>query len=152
LGDFYAAQGDIENALSNYYKLKENCSSPMNIIDMCFKIIKSYATNLRISNRICVNYIAKADKTPNISDNTIVCQIRCAYALVYLEEQKYTQAAHNFILASGDINNSFASVISASDVAIYGALCALATFDRCDIKNEVHFSLYFYYSGMIMNS
>ena len=137
MGDFYAAQGDIESALKTYYKLKENCTSPLNVIDMCFKIIKIYASNLKISSAI--NYIAKAEKTTNIS-STIQSQIACSNALVFLEEQKYKTAAHFFISSSAEIFNSFADVISASDIAIYASLCALATFERADLKSNVLFS------------
>lgn len=38
---------------------------------------------------------------------------------------------------SADLGNSYNDVIAAQDVALYGGLCALASFDRAELKRSV---------------
>lgn len=53
-----------------------------------------------------------------------------ANALVHLAEGKYYDAAKLFASVSLDLTNQFSSVLSAEDLAMYGALLGLATLDR----------------------
>lgn len=38
---------------------------------------------------------------------------------------------------SPELSNHYSDVLAAQDVALYGGLCALASFDRSEIKNNV---------------
>eukprot|EP00798_Chlamydomonas_sp_ICE-L_P013423 gene13423-19280_t len=40
-------------------------------------------------------------------------------------------------MVSAELGNEYSDVIAAQDVALYGALCALATFDRSELKTKV---------------
>jgi COP9 signalosome complex subunit 1 len=46
-------------------------------------------------------------------------------------------AARKFLETTIDIGESFNDVVAATDVAIYGGLTALATFDRPELKKKV---------------
>lgn len=53
-----------------------------------------------------------------------------------LAARKYKQAAKCFLLASFD-HCDFPELLSPSNVAVYGGLCALATFDRQELQRNV---------------
>ncbi|XP_059990033.1 COP9 signalosome complex subunit 1 isoform X4 [Lagenorhynchus albirostris] len=59
-----------------------------------------------------------------------------APGLAELAARKYKQAAKCFLLASFD-HCDFPELLSPSNVAVYGGLCALATFDRQELQRNV---------------
>ncbi|WOL00110.1 COP9 signalosome complex subunit 1-like isoform X2 [Canna indica] len=57
--------------------------------------------------------------------------------LASLEKKKYELAAKKFLETSPELGNKYSDVIAPEDVALYGGLCALASFDRTELKNKV---------------
>lgn len=49
----------------------------------------------------------------------------------------YTQAARKFVDVSPELGSSFDGVVAPEDIAVYGGLCALATFSRSEMKRRV---------------
>lgn len=47
------------------------------------------------------------------------------------------QAARKFVDVSADLGSSFDGVVAPEDIAVYGGLCALATFSREEMKRKV---------------
>lgn len=47
------------------------------------------------------------------------------------------QAARKFVEVSPELGSTFDGVVAPEDVAVYGGLCALATFGREEIKRRV---------------
>ena len=83
----------------------------------------------------------------------VACRLKCAAGLAEMENKRYKSAARYFIQASIDHCN-FPDVsdlvltnykcfvfptqlMSPHDVAVYGGLCALATYDRKDLHDKV---------------
>ena len=65
------------------------------------------------------------------SDDTLFHQkLRAGQALAHLAEGRYHESAKMFTSISPELTNQFNSVISAEDLAMYGALLGLASFDR----------------------
>jgi len=56
--------------------------------------------------------------------------------LAELAGRKYKVAARNFLRTNLDYWDS-SDVMTPNDVAIYGGLCALATFNRLELQNSV---------------
>ena len=83
------------------------------------------------------NYITKAESTPDGNDPALVAQLRVAAGLAYLENKKYKLAARKFLEVPAEHAAVFAEIASAQDVALYGGLCALASFDRTELKSKV---------------
>ena len=69
--------------------------------------------------------------------NLTRAKFTCAAALAYLHFDKYTEAAKHFTSLKTEIGNSYTEVVSQQDVAVYGGLCALATFDREQLKKHI---------------
>ena len=66
----------------------------------------------------------------------------CAHhrASMHLSSHNHGPIADNAALClqvSPELGNSYSDVLAAQDVALYGGLCALASFDRSEIKRHV---------------
>ena len=48
-----------------------------------------------------------------------------------------SQAARKFVEVAPELGSSFDGVVSPEDIAVYGGLCALATFSREEMKRKV---------------
>jgi len=85
-----------------------------------------------------LNYVGRAETTAGIATNKLVeAQLKATAGLAHIENKKYKAAAKKFIETSFELGNKFNDVIAPEDIAIYGSLCALAEFDRRELKTEV---------------
>ncbi|RUS15827.1 hypothetical protein BC937DRAFT_91948 [Endogone sp. FLAS-F59071] len=139
LGDHYYNCGDLPNALKCYSRTRDYCTTAKHIVDMCLNVIK---VSIETSNFAHVqSYVAKAEGAPEVQDKSLVqAKLRCASALAMLDtnnQNKYKQAARMLLETSFEIGSNYNEVISPNDVAIYGGLCALASFDRAELKKQV---------------
>ncbi|KAI5277231.1 COP9 signalosome complex subunit 1 isoform X3 [Manis pentadactyla] len=143
LGDHYLDCGDLSNALKCYSRARDYCTSAKHVINMCLNVIK---VSVYLQNWSHVlSYVSKAESTPEIAEQrgerdsqtqAILTKLKCAAGLAELAARKYKQAAKCFLLASFD-HCDFPELLSPSNVAIYGGLCALATFDRQELQRNV---------------
>lgn len=135
LGDFHYERGDFNTALKCYVRTRDYCTTSKHIIEMCTNVIRA---SLQMGNFTHVaNYITKAESTPDGNDPALVAQLRVAAGLAYLENKKYKLAARKFLEVPAEHAAVFAEIASAQDVALYGGLCALASFDRTELKSKV---------------
>jgi COP9 signalosome complex subunit 1 len=162
LGNFFVSRGDFNSALRSYVRMRDYCSSNQQLLDMCLQVIKvsielgnfahvlSYVSKAEQSlpHAIQQNQVIQGSKTADASqqhdptaipaeERVITAKLNAAAGLAHLDAKKYKQAAKKFIETSFDLGNFFSDVISPYDVAIYGGLCALATYDRPELKRRV---------------
>lgn len=90
--------------------------------------------------------MSKAENAPsgpsgngNLLDGAAAAQLTAAAALVLLQTKQYQAAARKFAACSGDLGDcgaigSGSCVVAAEDVALYGALCGLAEFERDEVQ------------------
>ncbi|XP_063961779.1 COP9 signalosome complex subunit 1-like isoform X1 [Lytechinus pictus] len=140
LGDHYLDQGDLSNALKCYSRARDYCTSPKHIINMCLNVIK---VSIHLQNWSHVlSYVNKAEATPELSEKdtkdnlTVATKLKCAAGLAELATKKYKPAAKYFLQASFD-HCDFPDLMSPNNVAMYGGLCALASFDRQELQKNV---------------
>lgn len=141
LGDHYLDCGDLSNALKCYSRARDYCTSGKHVVNMCLNVIK---VSVYLQNWSHVlSYVAKAEGTPDFSESqakennpVIFTKLRCAAGLAELATRKYKQAAKHFLQASLD-HCDFPELLSPGNVATYGGLCALATFDRPELQKHV---------------
>ncbi|EFJ08729.1 hypothetical protein SELMODRAFT_235966 [Selaginella moellendorffii] len=135
LGDFFYSRGDLQQAFKCYVRTRDYCTTSKHIIAMCLNVI---LVSIELGHFVHVsNYVSKADQTPDIQDPIILAKLKCAAGLAYLESKKYKLAARKFVETNFEIGNNYSEVIAPQDVATYGGLCALASFDRADLKSKV---------------
>lgn len=71
--------------------------------------------------------------SPPLSDHSSSCR-----NLHLLADQTHRmQAASKFVDVSPELGSSFDGVVAPEDMAVYGGLCALATFSREEMKRRV---------------
>lgn len=143
LGDHYLDCGDLSNALKCYSRARDYCTSAKHVINMCLNVIK---VSIYLQNWSHVlSYVNKAEATPHVSEQnkesatkfkSVITRLKCAAGLAELATRKYKSAAKYFLLAGFD-NCDFPELLSPNDVARYGTLCALASFDRHELHKNV---------------
>ncbi|XP_069688022.1 COP9 signalosome complex subunit 1-like [Periplaneta americana] len=144
LGDHYLDCGDLSNALKCYSRARDYCTSGKHVVNMCLNVIK---VSVYLQNWSHVlSYVSKAEATPDYaelhgkdSNQTIQTRLKCAAGLAELATKKYKSAAKHFLVGNFD-HCDFPELLSPSNVAMYGGLCALATFDRHELQKNVIFS------------
>ncbi|BBN13298.1 COP9 signalosome complex subunit 1 [Marchantia polymorpha subsp. ruderalis] len=135
LGDFFYGRGDLQQAFKCYVRTRDYCTTSKHIIAMCLNVI---LVSIELGQFVHVsNYVSKADQTPDVQDPIVLAKLRCAAGLAHLESKKYKLAARKFVDTHFELGNNFTEVIAPQDVATYGGLCALASFDRAELKSKV---------------
>ncbi|KAI9495777.1 26S proteasome subunit RPN7-domain-containing protein [Zychaea mexicana] len=137
IGELYHQCGDLANALKSYVRSRDYCSNSEQLLEMCFRVIQ---VNMDQENYTHVSsYVARAEATPNLPKKDLVqAKLDSCRALVSLHQyEPYVHAANAFMGVSFEMNNTFNAVLSANDVAMYGTLCALASYSRQELRNKV---------------
>ncbi|KAK2164227.1 hypothetical protein LSH36_67g01013 [Paralvinella palmiformis] len=139
LGDHYLDCGDLSNALKCYSRARDYCTSAKHVVNMCLNVIK---VSVYLQNWSHVmSYVNKAESTPQATENkgcnqAVMTKLKCAAGLSELASKKYKSAAKYFLQASFD-HCDFPEILSPNNVATYGAICALASFDRHELQKHV---------------
>lgn len=150
LGDHHLDCGDYSNALKCFSRARDYCICAQHIVNMCMNVIN---VSLYMQNWPHVQtYVHKAESVPDlIAENTnsttttdkqkkfnaeIIAKLKCASGLAELAQRQYKGAARLFLQVSFD-HLDYSEILSAQDVAIYGGICALATFDRDELQKKV---------------
>lgn len=142
VGDHYSDCGDLNNALKCYSRARDYCTSPKHIVNMCLNVIK---VSVHLGNWAHVlNFVNKAENSIELtgeqrekpSNLVIATKLKCAAGLAELAMKKYKSAAKHFLQASFD-HCEYKEMISPHNVAVYGGLCALASFDRQELRTKV---------------
>ncbi|THH00269.1 hypothetical protein EW026_g2236 [Hermanssonia centrifuga] len=172
LAEFHRSMGDYQTALKHYAKLREYCATSQHVLDMCLSVLELLLEQRNYAH--IPTYVFKAepalDATTNSLRNSnqgptatqaplgkekiaaerekVQSKLDLATALSHLGQGAYEKAAGSFlkigpIKALGDWAKT---VVAPSDIAIYGTLCALASYPRSAIKshvlNNASFSVY----------
>ncbi|XP_065570904.1 COP9 signalosome complex subunit 1-like [Artemia franciscana] len=132
LAEHHLDCGNYHDALKAFSRARDYCISSKHIVDMCLNVIK---VSIYLKNWTHVlTYFTKAEAhSPPVESLT---KLECASALAEMALQRYKQAALHFLRANIDHSN-FPDIMTPSNVATYGTLCALATFNREELQNEV---------------
>merc|ERR1711884_42415 len=143
LGDHFLDGGDLANALKCYSRARDYCTSGRHVMSMCINVIK-VSVYLQNWSHV-ISYVNKALATPELSEEgklknndvvVVMTRLKCAGGLADLMTRKYSSAAKQFLAASLD-HCDCPDLISPNNVAIYGGLTALATFDRAELLKQV---------------
>lgn len=135
LANLFAEQCDYAAALKHVSKSREFCTDPQAIFATCMSLIR-LAALMRQYNDI-QSFACKAYHTP-FKDETGQSKIFAAHGLYYMSLGKYKDAAINFTqVKQQELVSSFCDVLGPQDVALYGALCALASLDRNEVQAKL---------------
>ncbi|RWR87611.1 COP9 signalosome complex subunit 1 [Cinnamomum micranthum f. kanehirae] len=131
-GDFYYAHGVLAEAFKSYVRTRDYCTTSKHIVQMCLNVI---LVSIEMGQFMHVtNYVSKAEQAHEVLDPVTVAKLKCAAGLAHLDTKKYKLAARKFLETGPELGNNYSEVIAPQDVATYGGLCALACFDRTELK------------------
>ncbi|KAL9303885.1 hypothetical protein ACSQ67_021148 [Phaseolus vulgaris] len=136
-GDFYYAHGQLGEAFKSYVRTRDYCTTSKHIIHMCMSAILVSIEMGQFPH--VTSYVSKAEQALDVHDAVIVAKLRCAAGLANLEAKKYKLAARKFLETGPELASHYNDVIAPQDVATYGGLCALATFDRSKVIDNSNF-------------
>ncbi|KAG0342459.1 COP9 signalosome complex subunit 1 [Podila horticola] len=138
LGNHYYECGDLTGAHRSYSRTRDYCTTPKHILDLCMNVIK---VSIELGNFPHVlTYVVKAESTPGLADDKefTKSKLKAASGLSNLDLSKYYTAARDFLSIGEElVAHPYSDVISPNDIAVYGGLCALATFPRTELKTRV---------------
>jgi COP9 signalosome complex subunit 1 len=135
LGDFYHARGDLNAAFKCYVRTRDYCTTPRHVVNMCLNVIRVSVESENFAQ--VQNYVAKATQVPDVEEPMVAAKLACAGGLAAIEARKYKLAAEKFTQLTVEVASGYDEVIGAVDIATYGGLCALASFDRSELKTHV---------------
>lgn len=141
-GDYHLQCGDLADALKCYSRMRDYCGSTPTVVAMSLNIVH---VNLHQQNWTnALSYISKAFSAMSSSTSSANDQnsaslagyktnLTCASGVAALSLGNYREAAGAFLEANLD-DLSFSEVLSPNNVAVYGGLCALATYNRSRLQ------------------
>ncbi|KAE8802551.1 COP9 signalosome complex subunit 1 [Hordeum vulgare] len=91
IGDFFYGHGHLSEAFKSYIRTRDYCTTSKHIVQMCMHVILVSIELGQFAH--VVNYVSKAEQTPNTLDAVIVAKLRAAAGLANLETKKYKLAA-----------------------------------------------------------
>ncbi|KAL0411962.1 UNVERIFIED_CONTAM: COP9 signalosome complex subunit [Sesamum latifolium] len=136
-GDFYYAHGQLGEALKSYVRTRDYCTTSPHIIHMCLNAILVSTEMGHFFNISSYVSLAWQNQDRLDSDSVTISKLHCAAGLADLMGKKYKLAARKFLETGPLVQNNYTEVIALQDIATYGGLCALATFDRAELKSCV---------------
>lgn len=159
LGHHYQAMGDLAAASKAYTRMREYCTTPSHIASMHLQntvVCVDRADWLGVQTN--VNRLRTMTFRPEDAPRNRA-RMQAATGLFQLASGAYHDAARSFLATDpalaeadgpgpgaaasfsggggSDTPGSFKAVISPNDVAVYGALCALATLTRGELATHV---------------
>eukprot|EP00735_Rhodelphis_limneticus_P008932 TRINITY_DN2398_c0_g1::TRINITY_DN2398_c0_g1_i1::g.20633::m.20633 TRINITY_DN2398_c0_g1::TRINITY_DN2398_c0_g1_i1::g.20633 ORF type:complete len:482 (-),score=118.26,sp/P45432/CSN1_ARATH/54.00/9e-147,RPN7/PF10602.4/3.8e-54,RPN7/PF10602.4/3.9e+03,PCI/PF01399.22/2.7e-15,Crust_neurohorm/PF01147.12/1.3,Crust_neurohorm/PF01147.12/1.3e+03,Crust_neurohorm/PF01147.12/1.4e+02 TRINITY_DN2398_c0_g1_i1:136-1518(-) len=135
LGDFFYERGDLNGALKAYIRTRDYCTTTKHILAMCLNVIK---VGIEMKNFVNVaTYVTKAEQLTDAVDKVVMSKLSVASGLSHLDSKRYKLAGRKFLETTIDLGTEFNSVIAPMDIAALATLCALATFDRHELKAKV---------------
>jgi len=164
LGDFSRAVGDYGTSLKHYTKSREFCTTSQHVLAMCISILELLIEHRNYAH--LNTYVFKADaaldaasaantsgtaptgggapvptatKKKSAERDNVQSKLDVATALSHLASANYEKAAISFLKIGppNDLGNWIGKLVAPGDIAIYGTLCALATFQRPAIKSRI---------------
>jgi len=133
IGHLWYQMGNLTEALKSYLRTRDlctmtrhNCEMALNVISVSIDLKQFFNVN---------NFVSKV--TDAGGDEVVVAKLKVASAMADLYDQQYHAAALQFLDVNPVLGNQYNNVASAEDLAIYGSVCALATFDRTELRTKL---------------
>lgn len=133
VGHLQYQMGNLSEALKSYMRSRDFCSMPRHVIEMCLNVITVSIDLKQFFN--VANFASKVGDT--LGDEVVIGKLKVASALVDLADRNFRGAALKFLEVPATLGNQFNNVVSDQDIAIYGTLCALATFERSELRTRL---------------
>ncbi|KAJ6009849.1 hypothetical protein N7522_004865 [Penicillium canescens] len=137
LGNHYHQTGDLSAATKAYARMRDYCTAPNHITSMLFKMVNVAAERGDwVSMQSSVSRLRNSQSKPEDAAKN-ESKISAAYALSQMRQQAFLEAANVFLNIQPDLGDNYNELITPNDVAVYGAILALATMTREELQRNV---------------
>ena len=145
LGKHYYNMGDYANATKAYGRMRDYCTTQKHIADMTLRLILVSVAqkNWNSVQSYCAKLHAvtiKPEERERIDPIEFVCKSLQSLATGHYETaaDDFLRVNPTYVVSEPEAGILFQKqVMTGNDVAIYGGLCALASFDRKDLQRRV---------------
>ena len=128
MGDFWFRRGEVGTALKCYTRARDYCSTPEQTRLWCLSVIKCHIALEQYHS--IASYVAKAEnqETAERRGPVDTAKLKVCSALAHLHSRGSSKDHKNFrfaaksFLAVGELGDTFNTVASSQDIAIYGGL------------------------------
>eukprot|EP01084_Bolivina_argentea_P152416 265896_1 len=128
--------GNYNTAISRYIEAKSYAGDTKMLLDINLKIMVTSIKSGQFGH--VKSEAAHALASEDIfKDNKFKSKVLACLALYNLYNGRYDMAVHHLIDCNFSIYNEFKEILSGKDIALYGGLCALASFSRLQLKKRV---------------
>ena len=131
VGRIHMDRGNLQAALKAYFASREHHTNAQHNTDMCLQV--AIASIGLAQYRQAATYVSKIESLDNCA---LRSKVRAIAGLNALQESQFKTAARSFLDVEA-AGGTHPGILSAEDVAIYGSMCALATFTRPDLRRLV---------------
>jgi len=133
IGDYYFEGGDYAGALRSYMRAQEHSLTPEHNQELCFNVVR---TAVAMKNFVHVGNFSEQFETNPLYKTSphAVAEMKVACGLGHLTSRRYREAAQSFTVVGFESISTLRHMISAQDIALYGGLCALAEYNRSELK------------------
>lgn len=136
LATFHMSCGRFAEAQRIFISTLEYCTSPQHRLEYSQKLSVcalelrawSLAQGQATKSRNYAQHISPAAR------QRVNAQADATHGIVCLKKGKYERAAHYFLDVTTNIGASYTEVAAMEDIALYGSLCAVASFSRASLK------------------
>eukprot|EP00188_Purpureofilum_apyrenoidigerum_P002847 Plantae.Rhodophyta-Purpureofilum_apyrenoidigerum.ctg29018.p1 GENE.Plantae.Rhodophyta-Purpureofilum_apyrenoidigerum.ctg29018~~Plantae.Rhodophyta-Purpureofilum_apyrenoidigerum.ctg29018.p1 ORF type:complete len:411 (-),score=90.42 Plantae.Rhodophyta-Purpureofilum_apyrenoidigerum.ctg29018:275-1507(-) len=139
LADFYLERGNTESAMQNYSRSRGYCANPAHYAQMFFNVIRTRIHERNFTDVLL--HVISARESTEIQGPELESKLECCAGLAYMCQGSYRFAAQAFVKAKlsivADLQKDLIDTVAADDIAIYGGICSLATFNRKELKESV---------------
>jgi COP9 signalosome complex subunit 1 len=134
LGEHYYRAGELTSALKCFVNTRDYLTSPLHIVDMACRVIEVSMESGELQN--IPTYLFKAKQVPSLPEPQKV-KLESISAMLHLFQGNYKATATSFCQIPFASSENCWKYLSQRDIAVYGGLCVLASFDRSEIKTNV---------------
>ena len=133
LGDLHYRAGALPMAIKTYSRCKELCTTADHQYQAAIRII---FPSLENNNWAAVTNNAQKALGSAGSNPLYKSKASIAMGVAQIQNKSYRQAAKYFLDVTREVLGQFSEFIADRDIVIYAGLCALASFEREDLRQK----------------
>jgi len=138
LAEFQQSRGELQAAFKTLSRSRDYCTTGGQVVAQCLACVAVASAFPQAGGAHVANFASKAEAALEAgSDPGLLAAVKVAQGLAQLDSKKYKLAARRFTEAPADCGHAFSRFASPADVAACGALCALASMDRGELRAAV---------------
>jgi COP9 signalosome complex subunit 1 len=131
LGDFYYQRGHLEEARKSYSKCRDYCNVTWHADEMSLNV---FCVSADQDEYILFAQLRSGDGDGKVVSTAEKLQVACAVAAMQRGPHDYPSAARQFLELRKSHAAALRSLVSPTDIAVYGTMLALVALNRDELR------------------